>query len=255
MAAEYLLKNLDRNRRPKKSAIATYVEDIRCRRWRLTHECVAFDERDRLIDGQNRLAAIIEAKVPVEMYVARDVPCAAFDAINTGAKRDGKDVAVWQGYLDRPRERAAIVRRIEIGPTGRGAISNTRYTAAMKKYDDGIKFIFTQFPKTVRRLTYSPMLAALVKAYYDETVTQKSLKRFCEILSTGQYDSWEKAAYLLREWLTREQTDFGGSGQIAVYMKTQQALKDFLARNIKITKIQTPVDELFFFPWEKRKAQ
>jgi hypothetical protein len=56
--------------------------------WKLTHQAIALDGEGRLIDGQHRVAAIIEANMDVEMVVARGVDAGAFHVIDTGRTRN-----------------------------------------------------------------------------------------------------------------------------------------------------------------------
>jgi hypothetical protein len=58
----------------------------------VTHQDIAFDSNGVLVDGQHRLAAIIEADLPVEMTVFTDVEPDNFDVLDTGEKRNAADV-------------------------------------------------------------------------------------------------------------------------------------------------------------------
>jgi hypothetical protein len=50
-----------------------------------------------LVDGQHRLAAIVEADVPVEMTVFTEVAQGAFDVLDTGKRRNAADVLAMEG--------------------------------------------------------------------------------------------------------------------------------------------------------------
>jgi hypothetical protein len=50
-----------------------------------------------MVDGQHRLAAIIEADVPVDITVFTEVPDGAFDVLDTGKRRNAADVLAIEG--------------------------------------------------------------------------------------------------------------------------------------------------------------
>lgn len=65
--------------------------------WQLTHQGIAFDEHDALIDGQHRLAAIVRAGLTVPLTVTHGVPRPAFTVMDTGRKRTGRDALALAG--------------------------------------------------------------------------------------------------------------------------------------------------------------
>lgn len=87
LAAEWLEKYNDGNRRLSRSVIATYARDMLNDNWRLTHQSIAFDDEGRLLDGQHRLAAVVEADVPVDFTVQRGWDRETFSVVDTGFKR------------------------------------------------------------------------------------------------------------------------------------------------------------------------
>ncbi|MBO0879032.1 MAG: hypothetical protein J2P17_01335 [Mycobacterium sp.] len=80
-----------------RSIVRAYAEAITRGDWKTTHEGIAFDSNGTLVDGQHRLAAIIEADTPVELIVFTDVPADTFDVLNTGKKRNGADTLAIEG--------------------------------------------------------------------------------------------------------------------------------------------------------------
>ena len=69
-AEQYLGKNTG-NRSYKTAKIAAYARDIASGSFVVTGEAIKFDWTGRLIDGQNRLAAIISAGAPITTLVVR----------------------------------------------------------------------------------------------------------------------------------------------------------------------------------------
>lgn len=89
-AEEWLTRNAkNRTVRPKK--VAQYVADMLAGRWMFTGDPIQFDTDRRLINGQHRLQAVIEAGVPQEFLVITDLPAEAQLYMDQGSKRTPGD--------------------------------------------------------------------------------------------------------------------------------------------------------------------
>jgi hypothetical protein len=97
----------------KRTVVERLVHAIQTGQWRETHQGIALDSDGRVIDGQHRLHAISRAGVPVRIVIARDVPSAAFDVIDTGTPRSPGDILRIAGY-DAPTNLAASIRLLLI---------------------------------------------------------------------------------------------------------------------------------------------
>src|SRR5262245_37584487 len=95
-AAEYLDRNTA-NRPLSKRTVREFAQAMGRGEWRVTHQGIAFDTTGALVDGQHRLAAIVEAGLPVEMTVFTEVPVGAFDVLDTGKRRNAADVLAIEG--------------------------------------------------------------------------------------------------------------------------------------------------------------
>lgn len=73
IAARYLEKNV-LNRTIQQKTIKNYARDMINGKWELNEQGIGFYENGNLADGQHRFNAIIEAGVPVEMYVTYNIP-------------------------------------------------------------------------------------------------------------------------------------------------------------------------------------
>lgn len=98
MARQFLTGNVG-NRTPRATVISSLANDIRGGHWRLTHQGIAIAVDGRLLDGQHRLMAIIEADMPVRMMVCRNADPAIFDAIDIGTKRQLRDILKLDGRI------------------------------------------------------------------------------------------------------------------------------------------------------------
>ena len=95
-ALEYLEHNTA-NRPLSGRTVRDFAQAMRRGEWRVTHQGIAFDTTGALVDGQHRLAAIVEADVPVEVTVFSEVPEGAFDVLDTGKRRNAADVLAIEG--------------------------------------------------------------------------------------------------------------------------------------------------------------
>lgn len=112
MAAGLLAKNIDTNRRTKAGRIAGYVRDLKNGSWTLTGEAIKLDRLGRLIDGQNRCMAIIQAEVGAWALVVRGLDPNVMKNLDSGAGRTGSDALTIAGLVPRvdAQDVAAVAR-------------------------------------------------------------------------------------------------------------------------------------------------
>ena len=93
MALRWLENNF-RNRKLSDDVVAAYARDMRNGVWVPTHQGVAFNDRDELIDGQHRLRAIVLSGKTIKMMVTFGLPSViegaemtTMDAVDRGRTR------------------------------------------------------------------------------------------------------------------------------------------------------------------------
>jgi hypothetical protein len=89
--AEDMLKRLDSNRRLITTHVTFLAEEIRENRWRVNGDTIRFSNR-RLLDGQHRLHAVIQADKPIWALIVEEIPDESFDTIDTGRTRGAGDI-------------------------------------------------------------------------------------------------------------------------------------------------------------------
>ena len=107
--------------------------------WKITNQGIAFDEEGNLIDGQHRLAAILQTGKTVPILVGTNMDPRIFDCVDTGAARtagDGIDIL--------------------------GSSHGKTIAAAIKTY-----YLYTKWPKRAWSSTVAPTSAQIVKIYDD----------------------------------------------------------------------------------------
>lgn len=96
LAHEYLGQNTH-NRALRHRVVSAYAADMANGDWLWNGESIKFAADGQLLDGQHRLAAIVEADVPVNMLVIRGLPNIAQETMDGGAKRKFSDVLKLRG--------------------------------------------------------------------------------------------------------------------------------------------------------------
>lgn len=116
LAREWLGYNTH-NRRLRALTVQQYASDIKSGDWQWNGESIKFAEDGTLLDGQHRLAAIVEAETAVTMLVVRGLPSETQDTVDGGVKRKFSDVLQLRGepmYMTL----AALVRKAAIWEAG-----------------------------------------------------------------------------------------------------------------------------------------
>lgn len=116
VAGDYLTHNTH-NRNVKPTAIARFVADMLAGEWQWTGEPIRFAIDGTLIDGQNRLHAIVESGTTQKMLVIRGLPMETQRDIDTGTPRRLHDVLKLRGEVN-ASSLAALVRAVESWESG-----------------------------------------------------------------------------------------------------------------------------------------
>lgn len=99
--AEYILTHLNVNNRPRKTQkIIEYKRDMQNDNWSLTGETVKFGTDGHLKDGQNRLAACMQAGVPFTTHAIFGIDPNTFHHMDTGKNRGADDVLAIMGVTN-----------------------------------------------------------------------------------------------------------------------------------------------------------
>lgn len=85
------------NRNLRARVVSGYARDMKSGNWRWNGETIKIAKDGTLLDGQHRLAAIVEAETAVDMLVIRGLPNLAQETMDAGAKRTLGDVLKLRG--------------------------------------------------------------------------------------------------------------------------------------------------------------
>jgi len=236
LATAMLALNRKDNRNKRGNATGRYADDMRCDRWRLTHQGIAFDRGGHLCDGQHRLTACVLANAPFRSLVFFGAGSNQEMAVHdTGANRSTTDASV---YLIGERigtSLISVVRSFVYGTTrSRVPLTHAAVLACVDRYQAALSFHREAFVGA--KSLPAPVRAAVCRAYYH--ADRADLIRFVRLV-TDHLDPSEgrdRAAKLLRKFV--ESPSGGGADrQREQYCKAQRAVSAYLAG--------TPLDKLY----------
>lgn len=259
--AAALLEKNRRNRHFMPSLSMRYVADMEDGLWQTTHEGIAFDEEDNLIDGQHRLQAVVDSGVSVWFLVTRGLPKSAIEVINRGKIRTLAHALQIMGYEHSDHRTIAIARRMFLGPATycgfEAARSSTKThtpsDSLMRQFIDknleAILFVNQCFKKTRGP---AAVAAAMANAYYHADTERLARFPFAmadEIEKEAQLPG-DKSARCLRRVIDTGRHLAGAQGSAVMYRKAQNAIRAYLEM-VDLTKLCESDEDLFPLPLER----
>lgn len=98
-AQNYLGQNTH-NRHLRQTAVDAYARDMSAGVWQWNGDGIKIATDGTLLDGQHRLAAIVQAGVPVRLLVTSGLPVEAQETMDTGIHRTFADALSLRGYAN-----------------------------------------------------------------------------------------------------------------------------------------------------------
>jgi hypothetical protein len=232
-AKRLLGKNAENNRLPKESRIPQYARDMKSGRWvEGTGETIKIDVNGNVVDGQNRLQAVILADVPITFDIAYDVPAGAMAVIDTGASRTAADAMRISGAPERMMS-AAVVRWVIqwdagsfIGHSGsiRPTVSEIldRYLSDMDAFDAAAKRA-----QDCRRNGLGTGSVAGVAHYLFWRIDQEQTHQFYDQFISGANLPERASVLALRNRIARLRIDRATrSEQLALFVRAWNAFRE-----------------------------
>lgn len=220
-AAAWLELNAELNRSPRVAKIQQYAHDMRTGNWEVNGETVKFDRDGNLVDGQHRLAAVVESGVTVRMAVARGLAPESLKTIDTGISRRFADVLKIHGHGKDGNIVGTTVRRVWLWDNGARANAtggnrgsqNPTNADLLKLYESDVAG-FRMAGKRGRDVYEAARLLStgtagtafylLARVNYDDT------NRFFDRFITGANLGTDHPILTLRQRLLRARTDPAG---------------------------------------------
>ena len=131
--ASSLLKSNIGNRTVRRNRVANYATQMRRGQWQLTGDPIRISRTGRLLDGQHRLLAIVEADVSVQTLIIEGLEDEVFAVIDSGLGRSPSDALTFAGIGS--ASHIAPVVRILIGIENELNIYNTEAMSLVTRQD------------------------------------------------------------------------------------------------------------------------
>lgn len=95
--AKKMLEGNQDNRKLRKTRVAQYADAMKRGMWDIQNDAITISKTGKLLNGQHRLSAIIEANEPCQCLVLRGVDDSAFTVIDSGLSRSVNDALTGVG--------------------------------------------------------------------------------------------------------------------------------------------------------------
>jgi hypothetical protein len=255
LARQWLEHNtLNRTMRPLLAE--HHAKDLADGRFQVTHQGVAFDVDEILVDGQHRLYGIVQSNVGAWLLVTRGLSPDVRAVVDAHGQRHMRERMVMVGFDWVSGITIATLRRMLTGlsPLTTRSLRPTEVQMALRVHEAALAFTEECFKTSVRAVTLAAVRAVIARAYYS--ADRLRLRAFTQILVTGMpTDLADAAAVTLRNTLLASPAGSRSAvQQVSIYAKTERALVAFLKRQ-ELSKIYEAKAELFPLPEEQGLAR
>ena len=232
MAASWLETSNNSNRLLSAVHVAKYASDMMSGHWRQTHQnAIAFYENGNIADGQHRLAAIVKAGIPVNMYVAYGLSQQDGSVIDQGRVRSLTDALRIGGLISSKTyasHRVAVAKFLRAMETGsNSAPSIFEVAEILQKIDPQLDPILKIMGSSPRSINTAPVRSALVVACSN--MEKEKVLQITRVLVSGMPEiPLDETVVRLRNWLIQYKTT-GRGERISVYLTCLRAFKAYSA--------------------------
>ena len=214
--AELMLRTNENNRPLSQRKVREYAHDMRNGNWTLTHQGILVGRGGKLIDGQHRLRACIEAGVPFTTLVIEDsdLESPMRLPIDVGLKRRPHEITGLDKRLTSPASQLAQMA-LQRMPT----VQESRFWA--KWIEPECEAIYEASGRTIKRYwSAAPMVSGLVLALkmYPRHKTQ-ILRDYANLLHNKPTELSPIALAHYRQW---------ADGRVRTHSKYEQVARAFL---------------------------
>lgn len=210
--AESILNGNEGNRPLRDKRVEELTRSISEGRWRLTNDAVAMtgashDRPGRLLNGQHRLFACIEAKKPIEVLVLYGADEDSYAVMDTGAKRSASDLLPQPHQTVRRAVSHAVFCYVReaISCTGYGLAPGNDEIVAVYREHPAIARVIDAHLNDVKKIVRAPsgVLAGFVLAMEDN---QHLAAQFIDRVLSGDGLTKDSPELTLRNRLIAEST-------------------------------------------------
>jgi hypothetical protein len=207
----------ENQRKPQQKTVNAYARAMRAGQWKLTHQGIAISDKSELIDGVQRLNAVVDSGVTVQMMVSYDVPdngskkgIYTIDAIDRGRPRSVGDQLTLRHGVTCGNLYAAVARGIMNLCSYSRNIQVNRFDVSSSLsvrdfYGKEIDYCISTRSRDYK-VRNAPAIAASAFAL---RVYPEQIREFYEQLTTGENIRSGDPAYACRRWLFNTQRSVG----------------------------------------------
>ncbi len=241
------------NRRLDWNYIAQLARDMKAGQFACTHQGIAFDIGGRLIDGQHRLWAVLEADVSVRMRVFYNESPENGVHIDGNHPRRAADRMTLGRSLGTVRADELATLRAMLGGIAMVIKRRTLHEEMplLEQHREAIRFVHEQLPVTRPAGIVNCMSRAVVARAWYCVSDDRVLERFCEVLHSGASSGpREHVVVALRNQLI-ELRRYGITREVRQrqYALVSRALSAY-TRAESLTILRATSFELFLLPEE-----
>ena len=252
LAMTMLSCNRGDNRNLRERLAVKYGDDIRSRRWYLTHQGIAFDTRGKLCDGQHRLTACVDAEKPFPSLVWFGIGNhEEMSVLDSGASRSLTDASRYMIGETITKYDVATFRAFVDGPVSRQtSYSYSFLISVIEQYGALIPFFRAVGCVGGRDGLPAPCRGAIGRAYYH--ADRETLIRF-SMLACDRIDpseSRDQSAKLLRKYMTSCRSK-SSAVKAEMYQKAQRSIFAYL-HNESLHRLVAVSDDLFPLPTDEQ---
>lgn len=236
--AKGLLSYNTGNRRLRPSTVSHYADQMRRGEWKETHQPIAFDDDGNLIDGQHRLAAVVESGVGVYFWVCtyNGRAVATGLPIDLQARRTAADILQQD---KRATEVAAVISRAGSNHSRAVTIDAVRDTLAVfGKHIAAVNEAVKQ--KGPRRAAASVRAAVVMRcaeAGTDE-MAAALVNQYRAFVVLDFEECWPSVKSLIKQFDAQSvaSTGSGATQEVFRLVRTWKAF-DYASRNVGVIRV------------------
>lgn len=226
LAAKWLKKN-PKNRKLRQFTVGSLARDMKAGAWAPTHQGIAFGVDGNLMDGQHRLAAVVESGCSIWSLVFTGMPVRAsgvnadtMDVVDRGNPRSVADILkLRHGITASPNMVAAvcvIIGRIVAGKRRAARLTVPQTLAVLDHYSDAIGYVATFDHPKHQAFRKAAVFGAVAFAH---PVDARGVEDFWEHLLSGASLSQGSPVLTLRNFILGGMIrSGGGAAQERLYL-------------------------------------
>lgn len=188
LAEEWLAGNTV-NRKIRIDAVNQYANDMATGRWTVSESAICFSPDGKLLNGQHRLAAVIQSGATIAMLVMRNVPVESMSNMDAGRKRTAADALGFDGESS-PHLLAAATRLALLYTDGRiyrdrkvQATSNGEIRDFLAEHPD-LRYSVFSTSALARSVDLSPTAKVVAHWLFMHAAGEDAADQFFELLAS-----------------------------------------------------------------------